>query len=197
MPAAKSKKTTRSPDDLLGMALEIIAESGWGGFSFTELASQADMPLAEIRKSFKSKVAILDRLSLCLDEAMLAVDREELVDLPPRDRVFELIMSRLEAMAPFRAGLIRLSKEARRDPELALVIACRLDRSMAWLQDAAGSRSGGLRSRLQRHLLTGIYLKTLNVWTADDSGDLAKTMAGLDKDLRRIENFAGLDDRKR
>lgn len=192
MSAAKSKKSTPSPDDLLAMTLEIVAETGWRGFSFHELANRAEMTLAEMRQTFRGKAAILDALSLRLDDAMLAVDRDELAGLPPRDRVFELIMSRLEAMAPFRAGLVRLSKEVRRDPELALIIGCRLDQSMAWLQDAAGFRSGGLRSKLRRHLLTGIYLKTLNAWAGDDSVDLAKTMAALDKDLRRIENFADL-----
>lgn len=197
MSAAKSKKSTRSSDDLLGLALETVAETGWAGFSFNELANRADLALVEIRKHFRSKAAILDALSLFLDEAMLVVDPGELADLPPRDRVFELMMSRLEAMTPFRAGLVRLSKEGRRDPELALVIGCRLDRSMAWLQDAAGFRSSGLRSKLQRLLLTGVYLKTLGIWTVDDSGDLAKTMANLDKDLRYIENFADLRDGKR
>ncbi len=197
MPAAKSKKTTASSKDLLVLAFEIIAEAGWSDFSFNELADRAGLTLSDIRKSFKSRSAILDALSLRLDEAMLAVDREELIDLPPRDRVFELMMSRLEAMAPLRSGLIRLSKAALQEAELVLMTACRLDRSMAWLQDAAGLRSSGMRSRLQRHLLSAIYAKTLRTWSADDSHDLAKTMASLDKDLRRIESFAGLGGHKR
>ncbi|MGI9452437.1 MAG: TetR family transcriptional regulator [Geminicoccaceae bacterium] len=196
MSAAKSKKTSASSKDLLEIAFEAIAETGWSDFSFNDLADRAGLSLAEIRGSFKSKSAILDALNLKLDEAMLAVDRGELSDLPSRDRVFELMMSRLEAMAPLRVGLIRLSKDARQDAELVIMSACRLDRSMAWLQDAAGLRSGGLRPRLQRHILTAIYLKTLKTWLADDSADLAKTMASLDKDLRRSESFAGLDHHK-
>ncbi len=196
MSAAKSKKTSASSKDLLITAFEVIAEIGWSDFSFHDLADRAGLSLAEIRASFRSKSAILDALNLRLDEAMLAVDRDELNDLPPRDRVFELMMSRLEAMAPLRAGLVRLSKDARRDSELVLMTACRLDRSMAWLQDAAGLRSGGLRPRLQRHLLTALYLKTLNSWLKDDSADLAKTRASLDKDLRRLEGFAGLAGRQ-
>jgi len=195
MSAAKPKKTSASSKDLLVIAFEVIGEIGWSDFSFNDLADRAELSLAEIRASFKSRSAILDALNLRLDEAMLAVDREELSDLPPRDRVFELMMSRLEAMAPLRAGLTRLSKDARRDSELVIMTACRLDRSMAWLQDAAGLRSGGLRPRLQRHILTALYLKTLNNWLADESADLAKTMASLDKDLRRIEDFTGLADR--
>ena len=46
---------------------------------------------------------------------MLEVDEAELAGLPPRDRVFELLMRRLEAIIPYRAGLARLGREAR-DP---------------------------------------------------------------------------------
>ncbi len=192
MPAAKSKKAEGSQQDLLALCFDIIAENGWRGFSFDALASRAGMKLAHIRKSFKSRAAVLDALSLRLDEAMLAAEHEDLADMPPRDRVFELMMSRLEAMAPFRAGVTRLSKDARREPELVLMTACRLDRSMAWLQDAAGMKAAGLCSRLQRQLLAAVYLKTLKTWSKDDSSDLAKTMTTLDKDLRRVETFANL-----
>jgi AcrR family transcriptional regulator len=197
MPAAKSKKAAASASDLLAAAFDIIAESGWSGFSFQALADRAGVTLAELRRRFRSRAAILDALGQTLDGAMLAVDREELNDLPLRDRVFELMMSRLEAMAPFRVGLIRLAKDARQHPELAILTACRLDRSMAWLQDSAGLPLSGLRARLQRHLLTGVYIRALTAWTADDSLDMAKTMAGLDKDLRRVAGLAGLDDRQR
>lgn len=194
MPAASSKADKRTGPDLLCQAFEVIAETGWRRFSFSELAERTDLSLSDIRKVFSGRSAILDRLSATLDESMLAIDRGELDDLPPRDRVFELIMRRLEAMAPFRPGLLRLMKEARQEPELLLATACRLDRSIAWLQDAAGLRADGLRARLQRRLLTAVYLRTLSVWSSDDGADLAKTMASLDKQLRRIKGFAGLAD---
>ena len=194
--AAAKKKTSEVPDvDLLELVFEIIAETGWSRFSFTTLADRAGMTLSSVRESFSSKPAIIDAFSQRLDQAMLAVDLQELKDLPPRDRVFELMMSRLEALSPLRAGAVRLIKDARREPELALATLCRLDRSMAWLQDAAGLSTNGLRSRLERHLLSGVYLKTLRSWSSDESADLAKTMAALDKDLRRVENAAGLGDR--
>lgn len=194
MAAASSTADKRTGPDLLSLVFEMIAETGWHRFSFSDLAERADLTLSDIRKVFSGRSAVLDRLSTTLDEAMLAIDRGELDDLPPRDRVFELIMRRLEAMAPFRAGLLRLMKEARREPELLLMTACRLDRSIAWLQDASGLRAEGLRARVQRRLLTAVYLRTLSVWSSDESADLAKTMASLDKQLRRIEGFAGLAD---
>ncbi|MGI9437823.1 MAG: hypothetical protein ACR2Q4_23830 [Geminicoccaceae bacterium] len=191
MSVGKSKKSRSSRPDLLTLALEMIGDAGWAGFSFADLAVRAEIPLAEVRAHFSGRTGLLEALSLRLDEAMLAVDRDELLDLPTRDRIFELIMSRIEAMASFRSGLVRLARDARRDPELVLMTACRLDRSLAWLQDAAGLRSDGLKAHLQRKLLVTIYLRTLSVWSRDDSQDLAKTMASLDKQLRQFEGWAG------
>lgn len=199
MPAAKAKSGKASSPDLLILAFEIIAETGWRGFSFTELAERAGLAMPEIRETFSSRGAVLDTLNRRLDQAMLAIDPYEMEGLPPRDRVFELMMSRLEAMAPYRPGLCRLMTDARFDPELIAMTACRLDRSLAWLQDAARidegqqrSLVGAIRRRLQRRLLGAVYLQVLKVWSTDDSQDLAKTMASLDKQLRRIESFAGL-----
>jgi hypothetical protein len=69
---------------------------------------------------------------------------------------------------------------------------CRLDRSLRWMQELASLRSHGLRARLQRRALLAVYLQTLRIWFGDRTGDLAKTMAELDKLLRRIESVAGL-----
>ena len=200
MSAAKAKSSGASKPDLLVLAFEIIAETGWRGFSFTELADRSNLSMTELRDAFTGRSAILEALSDRLDQAMLAVGPDDLEGLPPRDRVFELVMSRLEAMAPFRAGLCRLMSDARTDPELLAITVCRLDRSIAWLQDAAGlahrhrksSPFGSLRRRLQRRVLGAVYLQTLSAWSTDESQDLAKTMASLDKQLRRVEGLAGL-----
>jgi hypothetical protein len=136
--------------------------------------------------------AMLRGLNRRVDAAMLAFDPAELDGLPPRDRAFELLMRRLDALGPFRAGLRRLAREAPGEPCVVLLTALRLDRSMAWLQDALGVRRYGLRARLARGALGAAYVQTARVWFRDESADLARTMAELDKQLRRVEPFAGL-----
>lgn len=201
MCAAKAKTEKAFAPDLLALAFDIIAETGWRGFSFGTLAERAELSMTDMRKTFSGRAALLDALSERLDQTMLAVGADDMQGLPPRDRVFELVMSRLEAMAPFRAGLCRLMRDARADPELIAMTVCRMDRSLAWLQDAAGldggtrSPLGSIRRRVQRRLLGAVYLQTLNVWSKDESQDLAKTMTSLDKQLRRIESLAGLASR--
>jgi AcrR family transcriptional regulator len=178
--------------DLLAAAFALIGDEGWRGFSFATLARRTGVSRVEIYRRFRSRDALLDALNRRADEAMLAVDDAELAGLPPRDRVFELLMRRLEALVPYRAGLSRLVRDARADPCVVLLTACRLERSLGWLQDAAGLRHHGLRARLARRALGLAYMRAVQVWFRDDGADLGKTMAELDKQLRRVQNVAGL-----
>jgi AcrR family transcriptional regulator len=182
---------TAAPD-LLATAVDLIAEEGWSRLSLVAVARRAGVEPQAVYREVRSKGALLGALSRRLDEAMLEIEAAELAGLPPRDRVFELMMRRLEALAPFRPGLERLARDARRDPCLLLATACRLDRSLAWLQDAAGLRNSGVRARLGRRALGAAYLQALRVWREDSAADLGKTMVELDKQLRRVQAFAGL-----
>jgi AcrR family transcriptional regulator len=178
--------------DLLTIAFALLADRGWGGLSLMALAERAELPLIEVYRQLPDRRAILRALSERVDQAMLEIDRAELEGLPPRDKLFELIMRRFDALAPFRAGLARLERDARRDPCILLPVTCRLDRSLRWMQEIAGLRAQGLRARLRRRALLAVYLRALRTWLADDSSDLAKTMAELDTLLRRVERVAGL-----
>jgi AcrR family transcriptional regulator len=195
--------TTDSPaasapePDLLTSAFALLAERGWAGLSLPALAERAGLPLIEVHRQLPDRRAILRALSERVDEAMLEVDRAELEGLPPRDKLFELIMRRLDALAPYREGLARLARDARREPCVLLPIGCRLDRSLRWMQELAGLRAHGLRPRLQRRALLAVYLQALRTWFVDENADLAKTMAELDTLLRRVERLAGLREPRR
>ena len=186
----------RAPEpDLLTTAFALLAEQGWAGLSLMALAARANLSLVEVHRQLPGRRAILLALSERVDEAMLVIDQSELEGLPARDKLFELIMRRFDALAPFRAGLSRLAGDARRDPCILMLTLCRLDPSLRWMQELAGLRTHGLRARLQRRGLTALYVQALRTWLADDSGDRAKTMAELDTLLRRFERVAGLGER--
>lgn len=189
---AKADHDAAAAPDLLVAAFALIAEDGWDGLSFATLARRTGMPVTEVYRQLPTRGAVLRLLNRRIDQAMLEVDEAELVGLPPRDRAFELLMRRLEALVPFRPGLERLARVARRDPCVVLLTLCRLDRSLAWLQDVAGLRRHGLRARIARRALSAAYLQTLRVWFGDDAADLGRTMAELDKQLRRVQGVAGL-----
>lgn len=62
---------------------------------------------------------------------------------------------------------------------------------MAWMAEAAGLPTEGLRGRLRVKALTALYALTLRDWVADDSPDMARVMAALDSRLRRLESAPG------
>jgi AcrR family transcriptional regulator len=186
-----AKKQASAPDALI-TAFEVLAEQGWRRLSMVEVATRTGLSLPEVRAWWPGRGALLRALNRRVDEAMLSFDAADLVGLPARDRVFDLLMRRLEALQPFRPGLTRLARDARCEPCLLLLGACRLDRSLAWLQDAAGLPRHGLRARLARRALAVAHLQTIRVWLHDEADDMGRTMAELDKQLRRLETIASL-----
>ncbi len=171
-------------------ALRLAALRDWEQVSLLDIAKEADVSLVDLYKHAHTKQEILAAFTRRVDEAVLAErDAEaegELGELA-RDRLFDALMLRFDHLQPYRDGLKSVLKTYRRDPVLAVGGLCDLRRSMACMLEAADLSSSGLRGRLRRDGLTGIYLATLRVWLEDGSPDMAKTMAALDGYLRRIE----------
>ena len=77
-----------------------------------------------------------------------------------------------------------------REPgELAMLMA-RLSRSMTATLSAAGLAPHGLRGVAQMMGLKAVYLSALRIWQKDESPDMAKVMAALDRNLGYAERAA-------
>ncbi len=197
MPKTTSRVSRRTDErpDLLEAAFALIASAGWAGWSPRALAAATGCELVEIYQAFPTPAALARRLGERLDRAMLAIPPDELEGLSHRERLFELLMRRFDAMAPFKPGLRRLTGEARGEPELLLASLCTLDRMAGWLIELAALPYRGLEARLARRVLMLAYARLFAVWLADDTPDLATTMAELDKRLDQLERAANLGDR--
>src|SRR5207248_2974665 len=112
-------------------------------------------------------------------------------DERPRDRVFDLLMRRYDALKPYREALEVLGRELPTDPPAALCLGTGLLCSIGWMLEAAGISTDGLRGIVAVKLTTAAYLATARTWVRDDSPDLAPTMAALDRRLRGIERWYG------
>lgn len=156
------------------------------------IAAEAGVPLLQLYREFSGKPAILCAFFRRVDEAVLAVPVEPEPDERPRDRVFDLLMRRFDALRPYREALERLGHELPADPLVALGSGARLLHSIAWMLEAGGIPANGLRGVIAVKLTTAAYLATLRTWLRDESPDLAQTMAALDRRLRGIEGWYGL-----
>ena len=182
-------------DRIIDAALRLIEQQGWRRLSLAAIATEADVPILTLYRAFPSKPAILCGFSRRIDEAVLATpldsDAATDADERPRDRVFDLLMRRFDALNPYRAAIEVLGRELPADPIAALCAGAGLLRSVGWMLEAAGISTVGLGGIFAVKLTAAAYLATSRVWLRDDSPDLAPTMAALDRRLRGIERWFG------
>jgi AcrR family transcriptional regulator len=176
-------------DRLIDAALTLAARQGWRHTGMAAIAAEAGLSLGEAYAAAPSKLALLAAFSRRVDQAALAIAAD--ATEPARDRLFDVLMRRFDALAPHRPALRSILRDSLGDPA-ALAGVPVLLRSMGWMLEAAGISTAGMRGRLRRHLLIGLYLSVLRAFLDDDSTDLARTMALLDQRLRWAESWLGL-----
>lgn len=192
--AAGSKAAGTGRPDVAGhiidTALDLAVERGWRDLSLAEIAETAKLPLSQVYPVFSSKQAILEGFAARVDAAMMAEGSDDL-GMPARDRLFDMVMRRFDALQPHKEALGVILQDQMGDPLAACCALGRLGKSMAVTLEAAGFSTTGCRGILRIKGLSAIYLSTLRVWLRDDSEDMAKTMAHLDKQLGRVDAMVG------
>src|SRR3546814_9984604 len=178
-------------DRILQGALELAAARGWQDVALADIARAAGVSLAWLYQLYPGKSAILAAYMRQVDAVVLSGETPFEAEEPPRDRLFEILMQRFDVLARDRAAVAGILRDLPRDPPAALAALPTLVRSMAWMLEAADIPSDGAAGRLRAQGLAAIWLSTLRVWVDDDSPDMARTMAALDRNLRRAEGQIG------
>ena len=118
-------------------AMSLAAERGWRDLSLAEIAQAAKLPLSEVYPEFTSKQAILGRLMRRVDAAVLAEEDRDPAQGSARDRLFDVIMRRFDALQLYKAGLGNVIYDQCRDPLAVLCTLPRLCGSMALMLESA------------------------------------------------------------
>ena len=186
--AARRKAPSGTPEDrLIDAALALAASQGWRRTGLAEIAAEAGLKLHEAYAIHRSKGAILRAFGRRVDREVLGAGAPDEGD-GARDRLFEILMRRFEALKPHREAIRAIARESIGHPGALLrVPAMRL--SMRWMVEAAGITTAGYRGRIFVDLILALHLSVLRTFLADDSPDLARTMAALDQGLRRGEQL--------
>ena len=166
-----------------------VAEQGWDVVPFRRLADESGQSLETLRGLGASPFALLAAHARAVDRAVLAGT------VPNgggtvRDRIFDVLMRRFDALAPHRDGILRMQRDLMRDPLSALLLSPILMASMAWTLEGAGVSTAGIRGALRVQGLAGVWLSAARAWEGDESVDLGPTMAALDRALDRAERVA-------
>ncbi len=186
--SARRKAPSGTPEDrLIEAALALAARQGWRRTGLAEIAAEAGLPLHEAYAIHRSKGAILRAFGRRVDREVLGGGAPDEGD-GARDRLFEIMMRRFEALKPHREAIRAIARDSIGDPgALRRVPAMRL--SMRWMVEAAGITTVGCRGRIFVDLILALHLSVLRTFLTDESPDLARTMAALDQGLRRGEQL--------
>lgn len=175
--------------------ISLAARRRFEDIAIRDIAAEAGVSLADFRDAFPSKGAVMASFSRRIDRAVLNVPLGELATSSPRDRLFDVLMRRFDAMAPYRDGLREVFNSLRRDP-VALIEMNRLTvNSMRFMMEAAEIDSDGPAGSVKLQGLALAWSRVFAIWIDDAPPDFAKTMAALDRELTRGERFVGGLDR--
>ena len=193
--ARKAQRATTGGDPpgdiaeaVIAAALRLAESRGWGEVALRDIAAEAGVPFAALYVRFPAKQAILAAFARGIDARVLASSESDPPEGSARDRLFDLVMRRLDQLRPHREALRSVIRAASRDPLAAACGARSLARAMATTLEAAGVSAAGLSGLVRVKGLSAIYLAVLRRWLGDDSEDKAATMALLDKLLTRAES---------
>jgi AcrR family transcriptional regulator len=174
-------------DAVVDALMTLASNRPWDDIELADLAEAARITLADLRDLFPSKGAVLGAFSRRIDRQVLQGTTTELAEEPARERVFDVMMRRFDAMAPHRTALRRIIHALRRDP-VALVALNRAGlNSMRYMLAAAGVSTEGPLGNLKLQGAVIVFANTMQTWLEDDDPALARTMARLDRELRRGE----------
>ena len=168
----------------------LVAERGYAGVSLRDVALESGLAFAELYRRYRDKPALMAALIERIDDEVLAgtpgqSDPEETA----RDRLFDVMMRRYDALKPHRAYLRQLRQLVLRDPILALSLAPAMRRSAAAMLEAAAIPTDGLAGAVQQSGLVALHAAVFRVFQEDETTDLSKTMAALDSRLKSAENM--------
>lgn len=188
-PNSDSVRPTPAPprDRVIDALMRLAADRPWDDIEVTDIADAAGVTLSEFRDLFPSKGAVLGGLARRVDKQVLEGSTGDLAGEPPRERLFDVLMRRLDAMEPYKPALRRIAFALRGDLASLLALNGVALNSQRFMLAAAGIPTEGPLGRLKLQGTVLVFANTLETWFTDDDPSLARTMARLDRELRRGE----------
>jgi rpsU-divergently transcribed protein len=167
-----------SRQQILDQALILARQSGWEKLTLHDIAVTLGIPLATIYQHFPQKDDLVEAWFDRADQALLSrVPNPEWAELPPTERIEQVILCWLDAMAEYRelTGQMLLYKLEPGHIHLQMAGILRISRTVQWFREAAGLKARHLHRITQEVALSSLYLATFIYWLRDTSSGQHKT----------------------
>ncbi|TYC55783.1 TetR/AcrR family transcriptional regulator [Rhodobacterales bacterium] len=187
--------TAKTRQKILKTFLDLLAQRPYEEVSLPLVAETAGVRLSEMRSAFPSRLAMVAAFAEAVDKEVLDERDEDMADQPARDRLFDVLMSRIDALSEHKEAVRALHKAARQDPALALEFNTLEVRSQKWMLIAAGIDVSGVKGGVMGQGLAVAFARVVGVWLNETDEGMPRTMAKLDTELDRGSSFMRRFDR--
>ena len=178
MARQKSASSNDTRKQLITTTFECVENKPWSLVTMTDIAASAGVSLTDCLREFPNKSSVLSGLSRDVDAAVLKGFEDDGDDSESRkDQLFDVLMCRLDALAPYKSGLAKIVPEILSDPLESVRRAIRLHCGVVQIKG-----------------LSLIYANGLRVWFGDDSTDMSATMAAIDRGLTKAGQLVKICD---
>ena len=184
------KSSSETEKKFIKKGFHLINDIGWDKFSLEKLSTKENIPVEDLKDLFKCKYSIVDKFSRMVDkniESKLKI--EDFKDSSKKDILFELIMMRFDEMEEFKGSLAQILDASRNKPLLISIITKNVMNTMDFFLELSDSYNNYAFDFLKKNFLFLIYSITFKTWLSDNTEELSKTMAELDRLLSTAENF--------
>ena len=172
-------------DRAIDALMDLAAERDWDRIGVADIAERAGLSLSAFRDLFPSKGAVLGAFARRIDHEVLQEAGEDMATRSPRDRLFDVLMRRLDALSPYKASLRRMMPALVANPlSMGSLNQVALN-SMRFMLASAEIDSEGPLGFIKLQGAVVMFARVMETWLHDDDPALARTMALLDEELRR------------
>ena len=187
--APRSQKSRKQPkvsaEKILAAALNRAEVEGWQNIRLHDIADDLGTSFPFVREYFRDQDAIANAWFRKSLDAMLAPSEKAFRDLPPKERLFLVIMRWLDAMAAHRRVTVEMIrvKLYLGHPHHWVPLVFNLSRLVHWIREAAFLDAQGRQRQFEEIGLTTLVVTTLGVWGTDQSEDQDRTRQFIRKRL--------------
>jgi hypothetical protein len=172
-------------------ALELAADRRWSDITLSDVATASGLSLSDLYPMTGAET-LIPEIERHFDRAMSAegVEAGEL----DREKLFDVIMLRFEAMEARRAGTVAMLSHIEASPVRRASALYRRRDTARWALVSAGLEAsddpllGPLIGQAAEVSLAWTIWQAEKAWMEDTDKDFARTMAKLDKGLREWES---------
>ncbi len=195
---ADQRNPDQIPDNVIEAILNHIPFDGWSTVSLELAASDCGLSKAEVHSLFPKGIAdAIAAYGAYADKNMITAfhsqDPTALATMPVHIKIRSLILVRLEQASPYKE-VVRRTLAVLAQPQYTKLAAHLLYTTVDEMWRAAGDTSTDYNFYTKRATLSAVYSATLLAFLSDNSADMAKTEAFLDRrlaDVARVAKISG------